>query len=127
LRSYVCTQLNFSLSDSIGVEVGGYDLSDLLQADPENPQQSAQTKQTMEDIIRVGVNHITASLDSELFVVKGDKDGESGNDRAAAEKVARKIQSTAAEMAGSVGGREGETFKYITELRMCLKMHTNAS
>lgn len=109
------------------MEVGGYDLSDLLQADPENPQQSAQTKQTMEDIIRVGVNHITASLDSELFVVKGDKEGESGNDRAAAEKVARKIQSTAAEMAGSVGGREGETFEYITELRMCLKMHTNAS
>eukprot|EP01032_Pedospumella_encystans_P014613 gene14613-16768_t len=82
-------------SNNVGVDVGGYDLSELLPTDKDS-------KQAMEDIITVGVNQITASLDSDLFKVHGAEGSQEQKDQAV--EVAKKIKTTAAEMAKGGSG-----------------------
>ena len=77
------------------MDVGGYDLSELLPTDKDS-------KQAMEDIITVGVNQITASLDSDLFKVHGAEGSQEQKDQAV--EVAKKIKTTAAEMAKGGSG-----------------------
>jgi len=77
-------------SNNVGVDVGGYDLSELLPSDKDS-------KQAMEDIITVGVNQITASLDSDIFKSHGAEGSREQKDQAV--EVAKKIKTTAAEMA----------------------------
>ena len=72
------------------MDVGGYDLSELLPSDKDS-------KQAMEDIITVGVNQITASLDSDLFKVHSAEGSQEQKDQAV--EVAKKIKTVAAEMA----------------------------
>lgn len=88
-----------SHSDSnIGIDVGGYDLSELLPTNQES-------KQALEDIIQVGVNQITASLDSDLFKSSGVEGSQEQKDQAV--EVAKKIKSTAAAMASNNSGGNG--------------------
>lgn len=92
----------YPVPEDIGIEVGGYDLNELLNADGDGNKDGV-----MEDIIRVGVNTITASLDKEDFLVTDAAQQEKVH--GTAKTLARKLKASARDMASEPVGEIGES------------------